>query len=68
MLNKIKNFLIAAAVAAAAYFIGKRNGKYDEKIKNLENASKNAARAASARNLLADGNFVQRLRKKYARK
>ena len=71
MLSKFKNYLIAAAIAAgvifAAYFAGKRKGKENEKIKNLEEIRKNVARAMRARAMLGDSMFVRRLREKYRR-
>jgi hypothetical protein len=68
MFGKIKKYLIAAALIAAAYFIGKRRGKDDEKIKNLEKARKKIADAARARARLGDPDFVRRLRERYGRK
>jgi 2,4-dienoyl-CoA reductase-like NADH-dependent reductase (Old Yellow Enzyme family) len=67
MLNRIKCWLIAAALAVIGYLIVKNKGRDDEKIENLERSQKTVAAAARARAGLADPDVVRRLREKYRR-
>ncbi len=74
MLNQIRQawqrfkVAIIAAALLVVYFMGKRKGKTDEKIRQNKTVLENVARANRARAGLADSDTVRRLHNKYKRR
>jgi len=74
MLSRIKQIwrdfrvVIISAAVLAAYLIGKKIGKEDEKIRQNKAVLANVSRADSARGRLRDPRVSKRLQDKYGRK
>lgn len=70
MLEKLKQYWIAIVAAAifAAYLIGIKRGKDNEKASQNKATLANLSRAGVARSRLRDSGTLHRLRQKYGRK